>query len=279
MSSTPILVTGATGKTGRRVAALLTSRGVPIRAVSRTSTIPFDWNDAATWPAAVDGIGAAYIVHPGLGSSEAAEEVKSFAKIAAAAGVTRAVMLTTPDDGSEFSKSMRVAEKNVIDAGLALVSLRLRWFYQNFSEDFLLPAVLSGELRLPAAQGKEAFVDADDIAEVAVAALTDERHDGHLYDVTGPKLLAFDAIAEEITQGAGHPVRYVPLTPEDYVAEQLALGVPADWAYALSAMYQDIANGKLETLSGDVETILGKPPRAFADFVSHAAREGVWSKQ
>ncbi|WP_076591327.1 Rossmann-fold NAD(P)-binding domain-containing protein [Herminiimonas arsenitoxidans] len=70
---------------------------------------------------------------------------------------------------------MRAAEQHIVNAGLNLVSLRLRWLFQNFSEDFLLPAVLSGELRIPAGSGKEAFVDADDIADVAVAVLTDDR--------------------------------------------------------------------------------------------------------
>lgn len=279
MSGTPILVTGATGKTGRRVAALLNAKGLTIRAVSRTSAIPFDWNDAFTWPAAVEDAGAVYLVHPGLGSPDAANHIESFAKTAAAAGITKVVMVTTPDDGSEFSQSMRLAERHVIDAGLALTSLRLRWFYQNFSEDFLLPSVLSGELRLPAGQGREAFVDADDIAEVAVTALTDDRHIGCNYEVTGPSLLTFDEIAKEITRGAGFTVRYVPLSPNDYVAEQLALGAPEDWVYTLSAMYQDIADGKLETFAGDVETVLGKPARRFSDFVKHAAHEGVWSRQ
>lgn len=276
MSRKPILVIGATGKTGRRVACMLEQRGLAVRAVSRGSSLPFDWNDATTWHGALEGAGAVYIVHPGLGSPEAGEQVRAFAHAAATAGVTKAVLVSTPNDGSAFSQSMRAAEHHLVSAGLNLTSLRLRWFFQNFSEDFLLQPVLSGALRLPAGTGQEAFVDADDIAEVAVAALTSDQHNGRFYDVTGPRLLSFAQIAQEITAGAGVEVTYVPLDPDTFVAEQRAQGVPADWAYTLSAMYQDIAHGKLATVSHDVSVVLGKPARDFSDFVSRCAADGVW---
>ena len=276
MSNSPILVTGATGKTGSRVAAILAEQGFAVRAVSRKSPIRFDWDDASTWPAALLGVRAVYIVHPGLGMTDAADQVAQFARAAAAAGVNKAVLASTPDDGSDFSRSMRAAEKHIVAAGLHLTSLRLRWFFQNFSEDFLLQPVLSGELRLPAGNGKEAFVDANDIAEVAVAALTDARHNGRMYELTGPRLLGFEDVAQEISQGAGRPLTYVPLNADTYVAEQLAQQVPAEWAYSFAALYQDIAAGKLSHVSGDIEAVLGKPARDFSAFVSDVAHAGAW---
>lgn len=277
MSNNLILVIGATGKTGRRVAANLQQRGLQFRAVSRSSAVPFDWNDTTTWSGALESVRAVYVVHPGLGMTDAADQVRDFAQAAAAAGVTKAVLAATPDDGSEFSQAMRAAEKHIVDAGLNLTSLRLRWFFQNFSEDFLLQPVLSGELRLPAGSGKEAFVEADDIADVAVDALTDDRHNGRFYDLTGPRALSFAEIAEEIKRGAGHELKYVPVNSETYVAEQIAQGVPEEWAYSFSALYQDIANGKLDTISSDVEAVLERPARDFSDFVSNMARGGNWA--
>lgn len=277
MSANIILVTGATGKTGRRVAKRLEKDGYTVRAVSRKSELPFDWDDDRTWTRAIDGVKSIYIVHPGLGSIEAALQVREFAKLAAARGVTKAVLVCTPDDGSEFSRSMRNAEQGITEAGLILTSLRLRWFNQNFSEDFLLDPVISGELRLPAGLGKEAFVDADDIAEVAAAALTDALHDGRTYELTGPRLLSFADIVDEISRVAGHPVRYVPLTPDAYVAEQIAMGVPEEWARSFGAIYHDIANHKLESVSGDIEKVLGRPARDFAAYVANVAASGVWA--
>ena len=276
MPHNTILVTGASGKTGSRVATLLQQRGVEVRAVSRKSVLPFDWDDRSTWNDALRGSKAVYLVHPGLGMAEVGEQLRDFAQAAATAGVEKAVLAATPDDGSDFSQAMRAAEESIKDAGLSLTSLRLRWFFQNFSEDFLLQPVLSGQLRLPAGAGKEAFVDADDIAEVAVAALMDKRHNDRSYDLTGPSLLSFADIADEIQRGAGHDVQYVAVDPDTFVAEQLALGMPADWAYTLSALYQDISNGKLDTISGDVEAVLGKPARDFPAFVSAMARTGTW---
>ncbi|GKS86933.1 NmrA/HSCARG family protein [Acidovorax sp. SUPP1855] len=276
MSPSPLLVIGATGKTGRRVTAQLQQRGLAVRAVSRKSEVPFDWDDATTWRRAVEGVRAVYVVHAGLGTTEASDQVGEFAKVAAAAGVTKAVLASTPDDGSAFSQSMRAAERHILDAGLGLTSLRLRWFFQNFSEDFLLPSVLSGELRLPAGDGKEAFVDAQDIAEVAAAALTDDRHNGKCYDLTGPRTLSFAEVAREISRGAGHPVSYVAVEPDVFVAEQIAMGVPAQWADTFSHLYQDIAQEKLDLVSNDIEAVLGKPPRDFADFVASVAQDGTW---
>lgn len=276
MSLKPILVLGATGKTGRRVSALLEERGQHVRAVSRNSCPRFDWDHQDTWLPVLEGVGTVYIVHTGLGTSDAANQIRDFAVQAVYAGVKSAVLVSTPDDGSDFSKAVRDAERHIIDAGLGLTSLRLRWFYQNFTEDFLHPSVLSGEIRVPAGTGKEAFVDARDIAEVAAIALTGDRHAGKLYNVTGPRLMSFADIAKTIAHATDKQLKYVPVTPERYVAEQIALGVPADWAYALSAIYQDIATGKLETITGDVQAILGKPPRDFTEFATEAHRDGLW---
>lgn len=104
MSDKLILVTSATGKTGSRVAAHLVERAIPTRAVSRHSSVRFDWNDASTWQAALDGVRAVYIVHPGLGFDGATEQIADFARAAAAAGIKHAVLASTPDDGRRFRK-------------------------------------------------------------------------------------------------------------------------------------------------------------------------------
>ena len=277
MSENMILVTCATGKTGSRVAKILVKAGHAVRAVSRRSTLPFDWEDDRTWSDALDGVDSIYIVHPGLGRMEAALQVSEFAKVAVAKGATRAVLASTPDDGSDFSNSVRAAEQGVVSAGLVLTSLRLRWFNQNFSEDFLLDPVLSGELRLPTGTGKEAFVDADDIAAVASLASTDEQHGGKYYELTGPRLLGFADVAEEISRVTERRVRYAALSTEEYVAEQISLGIPEGWAHTLGALYTDIANHKLESISGDVEHVLGRPARDFRDFATIASANGLWN--
>lgn len=271
-----MLVTGATGKTGRRVARLLQERGTAVRAASRSGEVRFDWDDRATWEPALRGATRFYLVVPHLGSPQAALDVAAFATQAAAAGVRRAVLVSTPDSGPGHEHVL-AAERALAEAGLESTVLRLRWFFQNFSEDFLHGPVLSGELRLPAGDGQEAFVDADDVAAVAVAALMQDGHGGQAYEVTGPRLMSFAEAVAEIALAVGREIRYVPLTAEAYADEQRALGVPEEWVRLSVDLYAQVRTGALGSLSGDVEKVLGRPPRDFAAYASHTAAEGSWN--
>lgn len=277
MSDELILVTGATGKTGRRVVRLLQERGIPVREGSRSGSIRFDWDDPATWEPALRGVTATYLVVPTLGAPQATEAVAAFARQAAGLGVRRVVLVSLPAEGAADHGPVAAAEQALGEAGLEWTALRLRWFFQNFSEDFLRDPVLGGEVRLPAGEALEAFVDADDIAEVAVAALTGSGHDGKVYELTGPRLLTFHDTVEAIAEATGRDVRYVPLTAEEYADEQRALGVPEEWVQVSDGFYAQFRAGNLASVSDDVERVLGRPPRDFADFVKAAAADGAWS--
>lgn len=266
MSNTMTLVTASTGKTGRRVVRRLQDRGVAVREGSRRSEIPFDWDDSTTWAAALEDVAVVYVVHPALGSPAARDQVRAFAQAAASAGVRRAVMVSVPDVGGMDIPTLHATEAGFADAGIPLTVLRLRWFFQNFSEDFLLEPTVAGTFRLPASDGREAFVDAEDIAEVAVAALTDDIHAGRSYELTGPETLSFTDIAAALSSATGRDISYAPVTLDQYVAEQIAAGVPEEWAQMFGGVYVVIANGDLDSVSTDVEKILGKPARSFADY-------------
>lgn len=270
------LITGATGKTGRRVAGLLKDGGHPAREASRSSKIRFDWAVRSTWAPALDAITAAYVVMPDLGSPGAVEQARAFADLAAAHGVERAVLVSVPASGGMDMDTVTATEQAFVQAGLGLTVLRLRWFSQNFSEDFLHPDVASGDLRFPAGDGQEAFVDADDIAEVAVAALLDRRHTGQSYEVTGPRLLSFHDIAAELSAATGRAITYTPLSLEQFTAEQLSNGVPEGWAHMLGSLYAHIGTGALATTTHDVEKVLGKPARDFTAFAQASAAAGTW---
>lgn len=276
MSDELILVTGATGKTGRRVVRLLQERGIRVREGSRSGSPRFDWDDPATWEPALRGVTAAYLVVPEFGSARATEVLTSFARQAAGLGVRRAVLVSVPAAGMADPGPAEAAERALGEAGLAWTALRLRWFFQNFSEDFLRDPVLSGEVRLPAGDAKEAFIDADDIAEVAAAALTGSGHDGKAYELSGPRLLTFHETVAAIAEATGRDIRYVPLTAEEYADEQRALGVPEEWVQISDDFYAQFRTGNLASVSGDVERVLGRPPRDFADFVKAAAADGAW---
>ncbi|HYN73416.1 MAG TPA: hypothetical protein VES60_13030, partial [Nakamurella sp.] len=190
------LITGGTGKTGRRIADRLTACGRPVRIGSRSGTPAFDWDDQAGWAAALEGVHAAYLsYYPDLAVPGAASTVAAFAAAAVDAGVRRLVLLTgRGEDGAQQAERAVLHCLQGTEASLTI--LRCSWFNQNFSEDHLLEPILDGLVELPAGSVAEPFVDADDIADVAVAALTDGRHAGQLYELTGPRLLTFaEAVA------------------------------------------------------------------------------------
>jgi uncharacterized protein YbjT (DUF2867 family) len=274
MSSTPhpTLVLGGNGKTGRRVAARLTALGHPVRIGSRTGHPPFDWERPATWAPALDGVHAAYVSYfPDISVSGAVETLHAFARLAVDRDVARLVLLS----GRGEAEAER-AEQAVRDSGAALTIVRSSWFAQNFSEDYLLEDVMRGDVVLPVGDVPEPFVDADDIADVAVAALTDDRHVDQVYELTGPRLLTFAQAVSEIASATHRDIRFVPVSVDDYAQAALGHGVPAEWLEVLVYLFGEVLDGRNAHLADGVWRALGREPKDFADFAHDAAATGVW---
>ena len=150
------------------------------------------------------------------------------------------------------------AEQAVRDSGADLTVLHSTWFAQNFSEDYRLDYVLSGEVALPAGDTPEPFVDAADIADVAVAALTDDRHIGEVYELTGPRLLTFAEAVEEIARAAGLEIRYVPVSIEDFAAATAEQGMPGETIDLLTYLFSEVMDGRNAHLADGVQRALGR---------------------
>jgi uncharacterized protein YbjT (DUF2867 family) len=271
----PILVTGGTGKTGRRVAAGLESLGLPVRIGSRSAEIPFDWDDDATWGPVLDGVGAAFVAYaPELAFPGAAEVVRSFSRQAVACGVRRLVLLSGRGEAGAHR-----AEQFVMASGAEWTIVRCAVFAQNFDEGMFAAAIQAGVLAVPAGEVAEPFLDVNDIADVVIDALTDDRHAGQLYELTGPRLLTFAEAAALIGEAAGHPVEYVPVTGEAFEADLRAAGLPDEEAQGITWLFGEIFDGRNQSLSDGVQQALGRPPRDFADYARRAAATGVWSPQ
>ncbi|MFD7907608.1 NmrA family NAD(P)-binding protein [Kitasatospora sp. NPDC059747] len=263
-----VLVVGGTGKTGRRVADRLAARGRTVRIGSRAADVPFDWNDETTWEAALEGVGAAYLTYyPDLAFPGAVESVGAFARLAARRGVAKLVLLS--GRGEEAAEA---GEKAVMEAGARWTVVCCAWFDQNFSESFFLDPVRAGELALPVGDAAEPFVDADDIADVVVAALTEDGHDGEVYELTGPRLLSYADVAAELSRATGREVRFVPVSVEEYRAVLAREGLPGDFA----ELFSMILDGRNAHTADGVRRALGREPRDFADFAREAAAAGVW---
>ena len=268
------LVLGGTGKTGRRVAERLAARGIPTRVGSRSGRPPFDWEDRSTWAPVLEGVGSAYVsYYPDLAVPGAPETVGSFAELAVQSGVRRLVLVA-----GRGEPETEQAEDAVRASGADLTIVRSTWFAQNFSEDYWRDGILNGELALPAGDVSEPFVDADDIADVAVAALTDDRHIGEVYTLTGPRLLTFAEAVEEIARATGREIGYVRISIDEFAAAAAAQGVPPEFVELLTYLFSEVLDGRNAHLADGVQRALGREPRDFRDYARDAAATGVWSE-
>jgi uncharacterized protein YbjT (DUF2867 family) len=269
----PILVLGASGKTGRRVAERLRERGIAVRAGSRSADPPFDWQRPETWASVLDGVRAAYIsYYPDITVPGGVEDVSSFAELALKRGVSRLVLLSGRGE-SEAEE----AEEAVRALGADLTILRSTWFAQNFSEDYMLDYVLSGVVTLPAGDTPEPFVDAEDIADIAVEALTDDRHIGELYELTGPRLLTFADAVGEISSATGREITYAPVSAAEHADTMREYEVPPEVIELLTYLFMTILDGRNAKLADGVQRALGREPRDFADYAQRTAATGVWN--
>lgn len=281
MPDSAILVIAATGKTGRRVVNLLERLGTPVRAASRTGPVRFDWYDEITWEAALDGAQAAYVVDPALlgetPDPKAGEVVAHFADTARARGVSRLVLLSARDLGRLGRPDLVAGETAVMDAGVDWTILRPTWFMQNFSEDLFHDPVAAGELRLPTADGHEPFLDLDDLAAVAAAVLTQDGHAGKVYELSGPRLLTFGDVTDEIGRVTGREIAYVPVSPDEYRASLITDGMSAKFAELQTMLLQRIGEGRNADLSDGVTQVLKREPRDLTAYVRDAAARGAWN--
>jgi uncharacterized protein YbjT (DUF2867 family) len=272
MSQLPILIIGGAGKTGSRVNTLLQARGIATRLVSRSTAIPFDWSRPETWLAALDGVSKAYVTYqPDLAVEGATEAITELSRLAHEKGLERVVLLS-----GRGEPGAQRAEAALQASGVPWTNVRASWFNQNFSEGYLIDGVLAGEVALPAGAVPEPFIDADDIADVVVAALTEERHANRLYEVTGPRALTFAEAVSEIAAVVGRPIRYMEISPEEFVMGLRQAGVPDDVVGLLDELFTVVLDGRNSQVMRGVEEALGRPARDFTDYVRAAANTGVW---
>ncbi len=273
MSSNRLLVIGATGKTGSRVADRLDRMGYDVRRGSRRAAIPFDWDMPETWGPALDGISRAYVTYfPDIAMPGALEKVEGLSAAARSAGVERLVLLS-----GRGEHHARLGEEIVRNSGIDFTLIRSAWFAQNFSEGYLRDPILEGVLPMPGGDVREPIIDIEDIADVAVAALTEDRHSGVLYEVTGPRLMTFADMADVLSNAIGRKIRHLPITFEDFHASVAEAGGD-EIADIFTAIARETLDGRNAQLTDGVERAIGRKPRDFADFALAAAKAGTWAK-
>jgi uncharacterized protein YbjT (DUF2867 family) len=267
------LVLAAGGKTGRRVTERLEERGVPIRRGSRSAEIPFDWDDRSTWEPALAGVRRAYVVYtPDLAVPAAPAAIEAFTELAKRVGVERLVLLS----GRGEEEAQR-CERIVQASGVPSTVVRASWFFQNFDEGPFAELVQSGEVALPIGDVREPFIDCDDIADVVVAALTEDGHEGELYEVTGPRALTFAEAVAEIADASGRDVHYSAMPIDDFIAGAERAGVPAAELELMRYLFTTVLDGRNEQVTDGVQRALGRAPRDITGYAQRAATAGAWS--
>lgn len=272
MTNEPILVIGATGKTGSRVVSKLEAKGVAVRRGARKSQTPFDWEDPATWAPVLTGVSKAYVTYfPDLAFPGATQKLEAFTKVALETGLKHIVLLS--GRGEHFAT---LGEEIVRNSNLPFTIVRAAWFAQNFSEGYLRDPILKGVLPMPGGDIKEPIIDIDDIADVVVAAMTEDGHIGKRYEVTGPRLMTFAEMAEVLSTTLGRHIQHIPITFEDFHANVAASGGNFV-AEVFTQIARETLDGRNAHTSDGVERALRRKPRDFAEFAQTAMAAGAWS--
>jgi uncharacterized protein YbjT (DUF2867 family) len=275
MKTTKILVLGANGKTGRRVLEKLEKNAeVEVRAGSRNATIPFDWEKPETWQAALKDIDTVYICYqPDLAIPSATTAIQLFSGLATQMGVKKMVLLS-----GRGEKEAQICEKIVQTNAEKWTIVRASWFNQNFSESFFLEPILAGYVALPRAEALEPFTDADDIADVIVASLLDEKHNGQTYELTGPRLLTFKEVTTEIAKASGREIAFQELTLEEYIQMLREYQVPEDHIWLVNYLFEQVLDGRNSSITSDIEKVLGRKAKDFSAYALETAKTGVWNQ-
>ncbi|MBD0423324.1 NAD(P)H-binding protein [Streptomyces sp. TRM S81-3] len=281
MSTTgTVLVTGATGTTGSRTAARLIAAGHRVRAASRRATplpgaepVRFDWYDPGTHGPALEGADRVHLVPP-VGDGDPAAVMLPFLRRARAAGVRRVVLLSSSaiPEGGPAVGAVHAALPGLFDEWAVL---RPSWFMQNFTGTHAHAVSIreEGVIMTAAGSGRVGFVDADDIAAVAVRALTDDDAPGTDLILTGPEALGYDDVAAILGDVLGRPVVHRRLTYEQ-MRDRLTAQVPPDFAAMLAGMDRAIADGAEDRTTDVVERLTGRPPHGFRAVVERELVRG-----
>jgi uncharacterized protein YbjT (DUF2867 family) len=268
------LVLGGTGKTGRRVAEGLQARGIATRIASRSARPAFSWNDPAGWPLLLQDVKAVYLSYaPDLAIPGAAASIRTFTEAAVAEGVMRIILLSGRGEAEA-----EACEQIVRDCGLDWTIVRASWFNQNFSEGAFTEMVKAGAITLPVGPIGEPFIDARDIADVAIAALSEAGHSGETYEVTGPRLLTFADIADELSSATGRRITFTSISRAAFLEGVEQSGVPADIAWLMDYLFTTVLDGRNAHISNGVQRALGRPPRDFSLYAAEIAQTSVWGR-
>ena len=274
MNTENILVIGGTGKTGRRVAEQLKKKGIEPKIGSRNASPSFDWDDKDTWVNTLNGIEKMYVTYyPDLAVPGAKEKIESLTYLAKELGIKKMVLLS-----GKGETEAEACENIVINSGMDYSIVRASWFNQNWSESFFLNPIISGEVALPMSDVLIPFVDANDIAEVAATVLLDDTYNGEIIELTGPELITFKDIVNIISRVSNKKLNFYEITLEQYVKGMKQMQIPDDVVWLIEYLFSHVlTNPKNQLVVNDIERVLGRKAKPFAEYAQETAKTGIWN--
>lgn len=274
MNTENILVIGGTGKTGRRVVEQLNKKGIEPKIGSRNASPSFDWDDKDTWVNTLNGIEKMYVTYyPDLAVPGAKEKIESLTYLAKELGVKKMVLLS-----GKGETEAEACENIVINSGMDYSIVRASWFNQNWSESFFLDPIISGEVALPMSDILIPFVDANDIAEVAAKVLLDNTYNREIIELTGPELITFKDIVNIISRVSNRKLNFYDITLEQYVDGMKQMQIPDDVVWLIEYLFSHVlTNPENQLVVNDIERVLGRKAKPFAEYAQETAKTGVWN--
>jgi uncharacterized protein YbjT (DUF2867 family) len=271
-----ILVLGATGHVGVPLVAQLVAAKEPVKAASRRATrvmgteaVRFDYADEQSYQAAFEGVDRAFVMLPS-GYTDTVEYLQPIIQAAADRRV-KVVLQTAIGVDADEKIPYRQVELFLIRTGTPFVILRPNWFADNF-HNFWLESIKRGVIAVPAGEGRTSLIDVRDVAAAAAGALTTDRFDGNAFNVTGPKALSYDDAAAILSKVSGRKINYTPVDDDTFIQSATQAGLPSDYAVFLASIFFPVRQGWTAGVTGDVQTLTGKPARSFEHYAAdHAA--------
>ncbi|MET3898072.1 uncharacterized protein YbjT (DUF2867 family) [Devosia sp. UYZn731] len=273
-----LLVTGATGRVGAALIAAM--RGNALRAAGRETRqadgpvewVKFDFTAPSSYPSALDGVTAVFLIRPPQMAD--AKAFIPFLDALQERKIQRVVLLSVKGADTNPILPHHGLEKLVQTPAFDWTILRPSDFMQNLETVHRDDIRDRDEIAVPAGDGKSAFIDVDDIGVFAAKTLQEDGHVGKGYVLTGPQALSWDAVADVLSQVLGRQISYRRPNVVRFIWEQHRNGVPLPMALIMTALYTVQRFGGAAETTGELETLLGRPSTPLIDYV--ARQKQAW---
>jgi uncharacterized protein YbjT (DUF2867 family) len=273
-----LLLVGATGQVGSIVARNLLGGGNQIRALVRDPDaaaaklgpgieyVRGDLDDPATLPGALKGVDVAYLATAPV--PEMVGREGNFIDAAVAAGLPRLVELSVigTDLSVPIFKAHQDIEAKIASSGITATVLRPGGFYSNLL--FTAEAIRAGVIPSAADDGRLAWIDHADVADVAAAVLLDAGYNGQVLSMTGPTALTYDDLAAALERALGKPVAHMRVDDETLGQQLRSSGLPGWMADSILGQHRVMRENRLSQVTSVVADVLGRPARSLDDWLA-----------